>query len=101
MAQATLLTDDLVGNWAYLFHGDVMEPDDIADADTDGMSGPIATDRIDIDTMTGEHRYHFGYMEPGKYRVASYVLGVDGGDAWTDASIRFESLRGCQGQWPM
>lgn len=63
------------GNWAYLYHGDVMEPDDIADADTDGMPGPIAADRIDLDTMTGEHRYHFGYLEPGQYRMAITCSG--------------------------
>ncbi|MBU2676994.1 MAG: DUF4382 domain-containing protein [Gammaproteobacteria bacterium] len=63
------------GNWAYLYHGDVMEPDDIADVDTDGMDGPIAADRIDMDTMTGEHRYHFGYLDPGQYRVAITCSG--------------------------
>ena len=63
------------GNWAYLFHGDTMEPDDIADIDTDGMGGPIAADRIDMDTMTGEHRYHFGYLDPGQYRVAITCSG--------------------------
>ena len=63
------------GNWAYLFHGDVTEPDDIADVDTDGMQGPMAADRIDMDTMTGEHRYHFGYLEPGQYRIAITCAG--------------------------
>jgi len=63
------------GNWAYLFHGDVAEPDDIADIETDGMQGPIAADRIDMDTMTGEHRYHFGYLEPGAYRIAVTCAG--------------------------
>ena len=63
------------GNWAYLFHGDTMEPDDIADVDTDGMEGPIAADRIDMDTMTGEHRYHFSYLEPGQYRMAITCSG--------------------------
>jgi len=58
------------GNWAYLFHGDTTEPDDIADVDTDGMNGPIAADRIEMDTMTGEYRYHFGYLDPGMYRIA-------------------------------
>lgn len=63
------------GNWAYLFHGDVTEPDDIADVDTDGMQGPMAADRIDMDTMTGEHRYHFGYLDPGQYRIAITCAG--------------------------
>lgn len=58
------------GNWAYLYHGDVMEPDDIAVTDSDGLIGPIAADRIELDNMTGEHRYHFGYLEPGHYRIA-------------------------------
>jgi hypothetical protein len=63
------------GNWAYLYHGDVMEPDDIADVDTDGMQGPIGADRIDMDTMTGEHRYHFGYLDAGQYRIAVTCSG--------------------------
>ncbi len=63
------------GNWAYLYHGDVTEPDDIADVDTDGMPGPIGADRIDMDTMTGEHRYHFGYLDPGQYRIAVTCSG--------------------------
>ena len=63
------------GNWAYLFHGETMEPDDIANVDTDGMDGPIAADRIDMDTMTGEHRYHFGYLDPGQYRIAITCSG--------------------------
>ena len=63
------------GNWAYLFHGNTAEPDDITDVDTDGMNGPIAADRIDMDTMTGEHRYHFGYLEPGLYRIAVTCSG--------------------------
>jgi len=58
------------GNWAYLFHGDTAEPDDIAIAESDGMDGPIAADRIELNIMTGEHQYHFGYLEPGNYRVA-------------------------------
>lgn len=63
------------GNWAYLFHGDVATPDDIADVDTDSRRGPLATDRIDLDTMTGEHRYHFEYFEPGLYRIAITCSG--------------------------
>ena len=63
------------GNWAYLFPGGTTEPDDIADVDTDGRQGPIASDRIDLDTMTGEHRYHFAYFEPGQYRIAITCSG--------------------------
>jgi uncharacterized protein DUF4382 len=59
------------GNWAYLYHGEVMEPDDIAEPDSDGMDGPIAADRIELDVATGEHRYHFAYLSPGNYRVAT------------------------------
>jgi len=61
--------NEVGGNWAYLFHGNTTEPDDITDVDTDGRIGPIAADRIELDTMTGEHRYHFGYLEPGRYRI--------------------------------
>ena len=81
------------GNWAYLFHGDAMEPDDIADVDTDGMEGPIAADRIEMDIMTGEHRYHFGYLEPGQYRIAITCSGewdeVDDDDHPADPDGRF------------
>lgn len=63
------------GNWAYLFPGDATEPDDIADVDTDGMDGPISADRIDMDTMTGEYHYFFGYLQPGDYRVAITCAG--------------------------
>jgi len=58
------------GNWVYLFHGDVMEPDDIADPESDGMDGPIAADRVEMDDTSGLFHYHFGYLEPGRYRVA-------------------------------
>jgi len=58
------------GNWVYLFPGDSTEPDDIAVPDTDGRAGPMAADRVELDTMTGDHRYHFAYLDPGSYRLA-------------------------------
>jgi hypothetical protein len=63
------------GNWVYLFPGDAAEPDDIAMPDTDGMAGPMAVDRVELDTMTGDHRYHFTYLEPGAYRLAMTCSG--------------------------
>ncbi len=63
------------GNWVYLFPGDATEPDDIAESDTDGMVGPMAVDRVELDTMTGDHRYHFAYLEPGTYRLAMTCSG--------------------------
>jgi hypothetical protein len=63
------------GNWVYLFPGDAAEPDDIAVPDTDGRAGPMATDRVELDTMTGDHRYHLGYLEPGSYRLAMTCSG--------------------------
>jgi hypothetical protein len=48
------------GNWAYLFPGDATVPDDVAASDTDGISGPITTDRVEMDPATGDHNYHFG-----------------------------------------
>jgi uncharacterized protein DUF4382 len=68
--------DDLPGgNWVYLFPGDAAQPDDIAMPDTDGMAGPMAVDRVELDTMTGDHRYHFAYLEPGTYRLAMTCSG--------------------------
>ena len=63
------------GNWVYLFPGDAAEPDDIAMPDTDGMAGPLAVDRVELDTMTGDHRYHFAFLRPGTYRLAMTCTG--------------------------
>lgn len=63
------------GNWAYLFPGDAAAPDDIADTDTDGVPGPIATDRVDLNNATGEYFYHFGHLTEGSYRVAFTCSG--------------------------
>lgn len=63
------------GNWAYLFPGDATEPDDIADVDTDGVPGPIATDRVDMNIATGDYYYHFGHLNEGTYRVAFTCSG--------------------------
>ena len=63
------------GNWVYLFPGDATEPDDIAEPDTDGRPGPIAADQVELDTMTGDHRYHLAYLEPGTYRLAMTCSG--------------------------
>lgn len=63
------------GNWAYLFPGDATDPDDIADTDTDGVAGPIATDRVDMNIATGEYFYHFGHLTAGSYRVAFTCSG--------------------------
>jgi len=68
-------SDEPGGNWAYLFHGDAVEPDDIAEPESDSMPGPIAADRIDMDATTGEHHYYFGYLSPGTYRVAMTCSG--------------------------
>ena len=58
------------GNWAYLYPGEAHEPDDLAETETDGIPGPIATDRVELDAKTGEYQYHFSYMPAGIYRVA-------------------------------
>jgi hypothetical protein len=63
------------GNWAYLFPGGAAAPDDIADTDIDGVSGPIATDRVDLNNTTGEYFYHFGHLTEGSYRVAFTCSG--------------------------
>jgi len=63
------------GNWVYLFPGDASAPDDIADADSDSVPGPIATDRVEMDPGTGDHFYHFGYLPGGSYRLAFTCSG--------------------------
>ena len=58
------------GNWAYLFHGDASEPDDLSSTDTDGVAGPFAMDRVELQNGNGEYRYHFAFLPEGSYRVA-------------------------------
>jgi hypothetical protein len=63
------------GNWMYLFPGDTASPDDIADTESDGVPGPIATDRVEMNAGTGAHEYHFGYLPEGSYRLAFTCSG--------------------------
>ncbi len=63
------------GNWVYVFPGDAAAPDDIAETETDGVPGPIATDRVEMDPGTGAHEYHFGYLPEGTYRMAFTCSG--------------------------
>jgi hypothetical protein len=63
------------GNWMYVFPGDAEAPDDIADVESDGVPGPIATDRVEMNPGTGAHEYHFGYLPEGTYRVAFTCSG--------------------------
>lgn len=58
------------GNWAYLFHGDATQPDDLSSTDTDGAAGPFAMDRVELQNGNGEYRYHFAFLPEGSYRVA-------------------------------
>ncbi len=63
------------GNWAYLFPGDAIQPDDVSDSDSDGIDGPMAADRVELDTGTGMYRYHFAYLPAASYRVAFTCSG--------------------------
>lgn len=63
------------GNWVYVFPGEADAPDDIADTETDGVPGPISTDRVEMDPGTGAHEYHFGYLPEGTYRLAFTCSG--------------------------
>jgi hypothetical protein len=82
------------GNWAYLFPGDATVPDDIANIDSDGVPGPMATDRVEMDVATGDHYYHFGFLSPGSYRIAFTCSGEwdeDGDDDYpSDPDGRFD-----------
>ena len=63
------------GNWVYVFPGDAETPDDIADVESDGVPGPVATDRVEMDPGTGQHEYHFGYLPEGSYRLGFTCSG--------------------------
>jgi hypothetical protein len=63
------------GNWAYLFEGTAGQPDDFAESDTDGIPGPVATDRVELHAGVGEYRYHFAFIPAGTYRVAFTCSG--------------------------
>jgi hypothetical protein len=82
------------GNWAYLFRGDAAVPDDIAEPDSDGVPGPLAADRVEMDPATGDHLYHFGFLSPGSYRMAFTCSGEwdeDGDDDYpSDPDGRFD-----------
>ena len=92
--------DDPGGNWAYLFHGDTTDPDDISAVESDGRPGPIATDRVDMDTSTGEFSYHFGYLPGGSYRVAFTCSGEwdEDGDGEPDAHFPVTNALGLSDQ---
>jgi hypothetical protein len=62
-------------NWVYIFPGDATAPDDIAEVESDGVPGPIAADRVDMDPGTGDHLYHFGFLPEGSYRIAFTCSG--------------------------
>jgi len=63
------------GNWVYIFPGDADAPDDIADVESDGVPGPIAADRVEMNPGNGDHLYHFGFLPEGTYRVAFTCSG--------------------------
>lgn len=63
------------GNWAYIFPGDALAPDDIAATEVDGAPGPLAVDRVEMDPQTGDYIYHFDFLEPGSYRIAFSCSG--------------------------
>ena len=58
------------------------------------MPGPLATDRVEIDTVTGDYIYHFGYLPAGSYRIAFSCSGEwdeDGDDDFpSDPDGRFD-----------
>lgn len=63
------------GNWVYVFPGNAEAPDDIAEVESDGVPGPIATDRVEMDPGTGAHEYHVAYLPEGTYRLAFSCSG--------------------------
>jgi uncharacterized protein DUF4382 len=81
------------GNWAYLYHGDTLEPDDLESGGNPGSTGPIGMDRVEMDSASGEYRFHFAYVPSGTYRVAfscsSEWDALDDDDYPDDAEGRF------------
>ena len=88
------------GNWVYLFDGSVAQPDDLAVTETDGFSGPIASDLVELNVGTGHYDYHFGFVPAGSYRVAFTCSGEwdeEGDDDYpTDPDVKF-SFQGFSG----
>lgn len=84
------------GNWMYLFAGTDAQADDLASTDTDGFMGPIATDMVEMNNVTGEYQYHFAFMNAGSYRVAFTCSGEwdenSDDDYPTDPDGRFDFL---------
>ncbi|HZD51622.1 MAG TPA: hypothetical protein VE175_01125, partial [Woeseiaceae bacterium] len=60
----------LTGNAVYVFEGMDAALDDVADADTDGIAPPLASDVVTMNETTGEFEYHLMYLLPGTYTIA-------------------------------
>ncbi len=88
------------GNWMYAFPGAAEAPDDIADTESDGVPGPITTDRVEMNSGTGAHEYHFGYLPGGMYRLTFACSGerdeASGDDypSGTDGKFVFQHFSG-------
>lgn len=69
-SRCTMAEPPLTGNAVYVFEGTDTTPDDIADPDTDGVSGPFTSDVVSLNEGTGEYEYHLGFLLPGTYTLA-------------------------------
>jgi hypothetical protein len=47
----------------------------VSEVESDGVPGPIAADRVEMDPGSGDHGYHFGFLPEGTYRVAFTCSG--------------------------
>lgn len=63
----------LTGNAVYVFEGLDAELDDVADEEeqpTDGRAGPLTSDVVELNDVTGDYEYHLMFLLPGPYTLA-------------------------------
>lgn len=62
----------LTGNAVYVFEGMDAVLDDEADEDepSDGIDGPLTSDVVDLNEVTGDYEYHLMFQLPGTYTLA-------------------------------
>lgn len=82
--------DPATGNAVYLYDGKSITPDDIDDIDID--PDPVASALINLNKLTGEYEYSFGYVPFGKYTVV-FTCEADLDDPMTDDVINFTRTR--------
>lgn len=73
MNDRCLLADPpLTGNAVYVFEGMDAVLDDVADPEepSDEFDGPLTSDVVDLNEVTGDYEYHLMFLLPGTYTLA-------------------------------